>query len=267
MNNLIKANISAMWRSKAFLGCLIPEIAAACIFGFASMFVPEWDVTDGLIQLFLFPMFAAAVFSALFIGTEYSEKTIRNKMIIGKTRTQIYLADLISVFIGSLVITAAHSVCIMIVSIPFGFAPLPENFALKAVICICELASLCSVMTLIAANISKRAVTSVLALVFTFGTLIAAEIIETKVQQPETRPSHFYNEDGEYEGIVEIPNDYAPSKTERAVLQTVFNILPFGGLKSASSDEPDAFFTLYSLGVISVTTAAGVLLFRKKDIK
>ena len=193
MYNMIRADISAIWKSKAFLGVLISEIAAACIFGYASLAVSGGGGADKIIQLFQIPMFAAAVFCAMFIGTGHSEKTLRNKMIVGKTRAGIYLANLTAVFVGSLALTAAYAVCIMLISIPYGFAPTSENTALGAVICVCALAALCSITTLIAVNISKRTVSVVLAIAFSVGAVIASNSIKGKLKKPATVLSTFYN--------------------------------------------------------------------------
>ena len=37
----------------------------------------------------------SAIFTSLFIGSEYSDGTIRNKIIVGHSRIRIYLANLI----------------------------------------------------------------------------------------------------------------------------------------------------------------------------
>lgn len=45
-----------------------------------------------------------AVFIALYIGKEYSDKAMRNKLIVGHKRENIYLANFITCFFGSLII-------------------------------------------------------------------------------------------------------------------------------------------------------------------
>ena len=43
----------------------------------------------------LYLIFAAAVFIGVFVGTEYSDGTLRNKLIIGHSRSSIYISNLI----------------------------------------------------------------------------------------------------------------------------------------------------------------------------
>lgn len=45
-----------------------------------------------------------AIFCSLFIGTEYSDGTIRNKLIMGYSRQKIYCANLIVCIIANLML-------------------------------------------------------------------------------------------------------------------------------------------------------------------
>ena len=53
---------------------------------------------------------------SLIVGAEYSDGTIRNKLIIGKTKAQIYFANLIASIVPSCLAVTVHGV------ITFGIA-------------------------------------------------------------------------------------------------------------------------------------------------
>lgn len=74
-------------------------------------------IVDGTwIQLFfiyaLFVPLMVSLLTALFIGTDYSDGTMRNKLIAGHVRRKIYVANLISNVQASLR-CALHSCCHM----------------------------------------------------------------------------------------------------------------------------------------------------------
>ncbi|MDE5577127.1 MAG: hypothetical protein K2J11_07055, partial [Oscillospiraceae bacterium] len=67
-----------------------------------------------------------------------------------------------------------------------------------------------------------------------------------------------------------VSNPRYPSETKRKVMQTVLNILPSGqALQIASGELPEnaAELPLYALADIGVTTAVGILIFKRKDLK
>ena len=51
----------------------------------------------------------AAVFISLFVGSEYSDGTIRNKLVVGHSRMRIYLANLIVCSIACVLISLAYA--------------------------------------------------------------------------------------------------------------------------------------------------------------
>ncbi len=108
MMKLLSAEFTRLFKSFIFkLGLLFSGgLSAFCVF------MRWWDVTrhpevyeslpaayrnaDGILFLEVcISFFAVAVFIGIFVGTEYSDGTIRNKLVVGHTRTTIYLSKFI----------------------------------------------------------------------------------------------------------------------------------------------------------------------------
>lgn len=79
------------------------------------------NIDNGFFVCALFAGIVMAVFCSLFIGTEYSDGTIRNKVVIGQKRTSIYLSNLIICAIVSVVMCAAFFVTYLCVGIPLAW--------------------------------------------------------------------------------------------------------------------------------------------------
>ena len=72
-------------------------------------------------QLFTFAMFIGIVlstFCGLFLGIEYGDGTIRNKVVVGHKRSSIYLANLITCIAAGLAMCAAFMLVYVAVGIP-----------------------------------------------------------------------------------------------------------------------------------------------------
>ena len=58
-------------------------------------------IDNGFFACALFIGILMSIFCSLFIGTEYSDETIRNKIVTGQKRTSIYLSNFVtSAFVG-----------------------------------------------------------------------------------------------------------------------------------------------------------------------
>ncbi|MDE5570028.1 MAG: ABC transporter permease subunit [Ruminococcus sp.] len=114
MSRLIKANFSRLFGNAQFriltmllfgIGCLSAvskrfELQAYMeMFGITKEDIPT--VTTQLLPEFLMfqggfiVMFALALFIGQFVGTEYSDYTIRNKLIVGHSKKAVYIANLL----------------------------------------------------------------------------------------------------------------------------------------------------------------------------
>ena len=78
----------------------------------------EPQITNILFSYALVVVFLIPAFVSLFVGTEYSDGTIRNKMIIGHTRSRIYLSNLIVCSIAGLVFCTCYLIGVFAVALP-----------------------------------------------------------------------------------------------------------------------------------------------------
>lgn len=72
--------------------------------------------------LFIYALTVAILipaFVSLFVGTEYSDGTIRNKMIIGHTRTCIYLSNIIVCSAAGLGFCISYIIGVLVIALPF----------------------------------------------------------------------------------------------------------------------------------------------------
>ena len=111
MRDLLRADLARLFRNKLLY------LGTVCAFAITFWFTgqakymnilsrPETDFDYSLLASLGIPAFLA-VFTPLFIGVEYRDGTIRNKLITGKTRTQIYLSSVIVTALAVLIMTAA----------------------------------------------------------------------------------------------------------------------------------------------------------------
>ena len=98
MRNLLYANFSRLWRSAAFWVCA-GVMFAISIFELAVSYQPRLQGAAGILdnRYMIFALLSGVVLSAfcsLFIGSEYSDGTMRNKIAVGHSRTAVYLSNL-----------------------------------------------------------------------------------------------------------------------------------------------------------------------------
>ena len=96
MARLLYADASRMFRSKWFWLCFGMMLAMAV--GLSVMQYTAMDYTVPLSRVIFLPMsfygVTAAALVSLFVGEDFSDGFIRNKLIAGRTRIRIYLSNL-----------------------------------------------------------------------------------------------------------------------------------------------------------------------------
>lgn len=222
-----------------------------------------------------------AVLTSLFVGTEYHDGTIRNKIISGASRTNIYLSNcLLCTFMGTV---------ILLIGCFIGFAlgiPLFGNFEMTTASLIfaclsCLLATwaYASIFTMITMINSSKTTAAVISLLLAFGLLFASLAILAALSQPEyiqqlVTPDNTVsivtseNADFEFEWV-KNPNYLTGIK--RKIYQNILDFLPTGQtmqiVDQGGLETNLPMMLFYSIYIIIGTNVIGILTFNKKNIK
>lgn len=275
MAKLLRANLSRLWKSRIFYVGLIFMLLLnvfLVIDGWNSgrQGYPE-PLEDVLFQNCIIIGFVCAVVVGMFLGTEYSDGTIRNKIAVGHTRVSIYLANLI--------VCAAASALLLLISLALGFGlgsflldplGLPMKvLLLYTCIGLLTTVSFASIYTLVAMLSPSKASGAVLCLVLALVLLFATSAVEGALTEPEMVQDFVMSVDGTPSLGDPHPNPRYVTGTKRAVLEVIYDILPTGQAFQISNNEcaHPARLPAFSLLLTLVTSAAGALLFRRRDLK
>lgn len=274
MSKLLSANFMRLKKNKCFLGGMGFVFAVAVL-------LPVMRYTDmkksGYINnldsgFFICAVFVAAilsVFCSLFVGTEYGDGTIRNKIMIGHKRTHIYLSNLLTNMIVGLLMCAVYFMVYLCAGIPLlGFFESDIKVILLFVAIVLVLScAFSSIFTMVSMIHSSKAVGAVICLLTTFLLIIAGTYINARLQEPETYSSYSYSIGGENTNIEEKNPDYLEG-TQRKVYQFLYDFLPGGQVVQCASMEAEnpKLLAVYSSIIFVITTAVGMVLFCKKDI-
>ncbi len=214
------------------------------------------------------------VFCSLFLGTEFSDGTIRNKLIIGHSRSSVYLSGLIvCIMAGFLLclIYMAFSFCTGVPLLGFFASAIPTQMLLSIIGCsLVLLIAFAAIHTFVAMLNQNRSITSIICILSVFLLIMIGSYIDSSLSTPETWEPYVYISDTN-EVIQEPaePNPYYIGGTKRDVYEFLNEFLPGGQtvlLTSMSAAHPGRM-ALYS-GLITIGfTGFGVYFFQKKDIK
>lgn len=249
MSKLLRANFARLWKFKPFWVCLVLAFAFSAII---NIEIPEdisWIYKTGylIINGGSISMIFTAVFVPLFLGTDYSCGTIRNKLAVGYSRENVYLANLITVASGALFIRVVCAVPPVFKAIVWGVdLGMPTSKLLLDIgITVWAMIASSAALTLLGMVVTEKSHTTVLTILMTLVLLFGSRILlETMIQQKI------------FLSVGEVSSPF-------------LDVLPYGQmvcLEKNQLHEPE-FYPLYSFAVLSVTTAAGMLIFRKKDLK
>lgn len=154
--------------------------------------------------------------------------------------------------------------------------PLMEPFSLntKTLLCFIAIAvmlptALSAIFTMLAMIISSKATVGVICVLSIFLMIIAGTYINFRLREPETYTNYsFTPEDGLREELEEKNPRYLEG-TEREVYQFLYDFLPGGQVLQCSTlDSKNApRLPVYSGIIFIISTAAGIIIFRQKDIK
>lgn len=277
MSKLLSANFMRLRRSKEFRLCAVATllIAAKMIYTGAASASSMANIgltmhlDDFYFELAPYTGAILAIFISLFLGTEYSDGTIRNKLIVGHTRTNIYLANFLTCLIGGILITIMWFVgglpgLYLIGDFDMGLSGAIVYFFVAIGIT----AAFCAIYVWISSLSGNKALTVVYVLTLWAAMSIAASGISDRLHEVE------YNGgmamiDGRFVMIEDTPNPLYLSGDTRTIFEGLYRLLPMGQAIAMTTAEitTPLLDIAASVSVTVVITAAGILSFCRKDLK
>lgn len=214
----------------------------------------------------------ASCYTGMFLGTEYKDGTLRNKLVVGRSRTQVYLSNLIISFIASL-ITCAFCVLVNL-SVGVALFGAPELTLSQMLVIsglgMLMLASFAGIFTLISMLIPSKSAGSVVNILLFLMFVAATSYVMNRLQASEfTSPGYTYSMNGELQPMDPVPNPFYLRGPARQFFEFFRDTLPTcqGAILMAHMVERPLVMVLSSLGLTACTTVSGVFHFRRKDLK
>ena len=280
MRNLLSANVMRLRKNIVFwLGIvfMFGMGAAASLTRYQEM----QDISDYfphceeiLFSGSLFMAIVTAAFVGLFLGTEYSDGTIRNKLAAGHSRTVVYLANLIVSYLAAALLHLAFLLAVVAVGFPLVGnlgTPVQDLLVLVGVSLVTVLA-LSALFVMLSMLVMKKAVACVIALLLGFVMLSAAMTINSRLNESEFYPSNITVEVGSGardQDAEQVPNPRYLRGTERDVYLFLHDFLPINQMLQISRQNltSPVRLPLYSLVILAGCTVCGCAVFQRKDLK
>lgn len=280
MSKLLSAGFARLKKDKFFWVCVGLMAAAAWYSVFTvCLDMKEYDDYNvGLERILFGHVFCmgilTAAFSGLFIGTEYSGGTIRNKMVIGHTRRDIYLSSLIISVTAGLIMCLSYILAAIlpgVVLIGFSEGVVADMMLQTFFLLLLMTAAFSAIFTMCSMLNQNKAFNCVVALIGVFVMLMFSAYIFQSLDSPEMWEECVYvnAETGEVVTEPAEPNPFYVSGTKREVYEFLMQFLPSGQsyLIMTGDLSHAGEMAAYSVLIIIGSSAAGLYCFQKKDIK
>lgn len=247
MIDLLSATMPRAFKTKRFIFSILILIAVP------SMIMWFSASTNDELYMDPFPFFMnnflpmiIPIIGGLFISKDYTNNTIRNKIIVGHSRQSIYMANWITSVVITLALFASYLLFIFAVGVPlFGLSEFFEvgHFIKILLLTFCSLIATASITVFICMTVKGTSGT-VLSFMFYYALMISSALLEL------------------------INNEELVNFMHNILITDQLSVLQQSFYEEFIPDY--ANFSLYpisSLIVILASTLGGIVIFRKADIK
>lgn len=276
MRKLLRANFSRLMKDKLFGILMAAELFLGGLFP-VFHYIDNLDEKAGWTQdstfffMAIFVPMMLSVVTSLFIGTEYSDGTMRNKLIVGHGRSRIYAANLITNIETAFMLMFAFMVTHICVGTPLlgWFEADVKKIIAYVLVSLMMTAACTSIFTLIAMLCSNKAYSVAGCILLIFFLLFMGIRITSALNEPEYYSAYSYTENGVTVAEDEERNPNYLSGTKREVFEFLNEFLPGGQMLKLSTMRVDHLgrSAVYDGIIFVVTTGCGLLVFRRKDLK
>lgn len=279
MRKLLSANFSRLWKDKIFWLCMGAMLIYSVVYMLngsrqATIHLSEYNYSIDKYYFHFAVIIGGfcALFSSMFLGTEYSDGTIRNKMIVGHTRTGIYLANLMTSFVATFLI--------MFIWLIGALAAIPAlgvwkmgvpNLLAYLFIAVMFEAAFSAIFTFSCMQSTNKAITVAVSMLLFLGLLVFASMIYNGLCEPEMAGGVQITANG-MEMAEPTPNPNYVSGVTRTVYEFIIDFLPTGqGFQMWQLEIGNAAqmvrMLISSAAITVLTTLGGIFIFKRKDLK
>lgn len=276
MTELIRADFRRLSKNRVFwlgtglmllLGIALP-VGAYLAYGDYpnAVFFDSYFTTYSIVAIVLL-----GAFVPLFLGTDYSDGTMRNKLIAGHRRSAVYLSGLVVSSVAGLSLCAAYLIPYLMIApkllgeFTLGRALLIQLILASLAMCV----SFGAIFTLISMLSSSKARSAVLCLVCAMLLMYAGIFVSGRLAEPKSYPNYDLGENGE---LVEFdtPNPSYVSGNARKVLSVINDLNPGGqavGIFTKDTSVRASKLAAYDLIMFVAASGVGMAVFKRKDLK
>lgn len=275
MNKLLSANFLRLRKNTCFWGCVIYMIVVAVIYPIIRYVGMKHTgyityLEGGFSVYAIFVPILLAIFYSLFVGREYSDGTIRNKIMIGHKRLDIYLSNLITNAIVMFLLCTIFLIVYLCVGIPLlGFFKSDVSYVLQ-IVCLAYILCLAftCIYTAVSMISSSKAISSIVCMMSVFILIMIGIYINARLEEPKMYPAYNVLQDGEMEEKEELNPNYLEG-AKRDVYAFLNDFLPGDQVVQCASMqiEKPVVLMIYSGMICIITSGIGIYLFKQKDLK
>ena len=283
MSDLLTADFARLLKSQVFHGMIIfcvECLTAEVIIGYMNENLNLFYMYRLMNTNFIIFGILLSIFIGLFIGSEYSDGTIRNKIVAGNSRTAIYVSNfIISVIAGFIMQIIFFVIPNILIPIIFHnqsgemlFLPnlLNESQLIGLYIIIVYTAIFTFISMIICSRSAAIAAVMATAIIIFAGGMVVHNALESydpkAAEAMEENKSAVQYQINYYGPFQKKPlsgfklkaylflDDFLPSAQAQAIT---------GNINKTKAPK----YVLYDISVTAVTTGLGILLYNKKDLK
>ena len=268
MIKLLKAGFFRLKKDVVFWLFIFLTIGLAIF----TLFRHEETKLDVLINEFIMYIgLLIAIFVSIFVGKEYSQGIIRNKIIVGHSRISIFFSNLIISIITSILCEIIYLVLVFLIGIPlFGQMQMPlSQFALVILNTILVIISFCSIFNFIAMICSEITISTTICIILFIAMFIAQGSFALTANSNKYINHTYTDENGNTHIISQEPDPNYPGDQKVKQAKIIYLSIPQGQAMEIGNNDLESLqqMPIYSISLIVIINILGVYIFSKKELK
>lgn len=276
MRRLLRANFSRLLKNKLFWILISIELFMGGLFPVLHYMdnIDEksaWTMDSTIFIYTLFVPLMVSLLTALFIGSDYSDGTMRNKLIAGQVRKNIYAANLVVNMEAAFLLCFAFWISHVCIGTPLlgWFVSDAKKMLGYLLVTLTTVAACIAIFTLISMLCSNKAYSVAGCILIIFMLLFVGVRITAALNEPEMYDAYSYMSEGVTVQEDETPNPNYVSGVKRQIYNFLNEFLPGGQMIKLSNMNAEHLgrYAVYDGVIFAFVTGCGILSFRRKDLK